>query len=172
MRFEQSAGQLRGSIAGGVPAEVRPDDFGARIMREQPLEGGDIRVQARRVGRGFQRRRQVHILRHRFHVEGDGNIMPGGNIGQQEKQRIVSFGVLIGGRGGEMLGGHFAEAGRTGSENGLGALFEFLLHARPRVSGARRFDEQGIEGAATSEDVDLARIFFRAGEQLLDIKTI
>ena len=42
VRLQQTATQLRSAIPGVIPAGVRPNDVSVRIVRQQPLEGGNV----------------------------------------------------------------------------------------------------------------------------------
>ena len=146
---------------------MRPDDFGARIVRCEAAERGDIGVQPRRIRRRLERRGQRHILRHGFGVQHDGHVVRGGDIREQQHQRMIGGSVLIGGRAGrrKMFGGNFAEADHAELHQLLGARLELAPHLGTDVAGGHRLLQHGVERASAADHGYLVGMLLGDGQQ-------
>ena len=143
---------------------MRPDDCRARIMRQQPLEGGNIFTELRRVGRRFLFRRQRHRARNGFHVQIDGNAVLCSNIRQQQKQWVVRRSILIG-RGPirnvpptilQTLRPLRAEAPRREPSN--------FVNLRAGISGSNRLLNHGVQRPAAADDCQFPGILIRLSQ--------
>ena len=94
MSLKQPSRKLRSAIADIIRARVRPDDLCPRVVRKQSFERRNVSVQLPRVGRAVLGRRRDR-LRQSFHVQVDGHIVLGCDVGKQQHQRGVCGRVFI-----------------------------------------------------------------------------
>src|SRR5579862_7783339 len=140
MRQQQMAVEIDRSKSGEVRPEMRPDHPGARIVRQESFERGNVGMQPRRIGRRLQVRRKRHILWHRLHVDVNGDVMLRGQICEQQVERMVRRRSLVWREAIEMLGRHLAETDHALAQQFLGARFKFFLDFRPRIACGHGLD--------------------------------
>ena len=150
MHLQQAAVEIDGSKSGEVRTQVRPDYFSARVVGQKPFERGDIGVQSRRIRRGLEALRERHVLRDGLHVQVDGNVVFGGQIGKHQKERMVRRRRLVRRETVEMLRGHFAKPDHALPQKFFRARLEFSLDFRTGIAGGHGFHDHGVQRSAAS----------------------
>ena len=172
MRLKQPARKLGSTISDIVRACVRPDDLGAPVVRKQPFECCDVPVKLRRIGRPVLLGRR-NGFRQSFHMQVDGNIVLGRNIGQQQHHGAIGRRVFVilyrGLRQRKMFDRQLTEADHSLFKQRFRALAKFFPCFRPCVARAISFQNHRIERPAAAQHGELVRVLLYGGQDHLRV---
>ena len=169
MLFQHLPCEVSRSMAHIVGARMGPDDLGLAVVREEAFEPGNVGVQAARVRRHGKPVRGRHVFADQIEVDIDHHIVAGGNIGQQQQQRVIAghrlIRVALGQR--QVEDRHLPKADRASGKNFLGAFLEapFQPFAGAPVPALRV--NHRVQGSAAAHDGEAVGIFPRLAEKIL-----
>src|ERR1700722_20120294 len=99
-------------------------------MRQQPFKSRDILVKLRGIGRRVQIRRKRHRSWYSLHMQVDRHIVSGGDVGKQQKKRMVWRGELIRSTASKMFRSHFTKSRCSHVQQFFSSFPEFSLYRR------------------------------------------